>query len=108
MKYVCSQAVARKEVFLSAKPDDGYMLMRYAPESLRLDAEFILAAAGKVNDPANHLHYADVSKVFRYTLPETRFEEVDFMRKAVAIMASAVHFAASKPNSNPPNLNMFV
>ena len=35
MKYVCPGAVARNEVFLSAKPDDGYKLMRYAPESLR-------------------------------------------------------------------------
>lgn len=35
MKYVCPKAMARKEVFLSAKPDDGYKLMRYAPKSLR-------------------------------------------------------------------------
>lgn len=60
----------------------------------RSDPDFILAAAAKVKNPENHLHYADVSKVFHYVLPESLFEEVGFMRKAVGIMASAVHFAA--------------
>lgn len=59
----------------------------------RRDPSFILEAAAKVKDPANHLHYADVSRVLERTLPKTRFEEVDFMREAVGIMASAVHFA---------------
>ena len=74
---------------------DIYICMYAVRAIKRRDPSFILEAAAKVKDPANHLHYADVSSVLQCTLPKTRFEEVDFMREAVGIMASAVHFAVS-------------